>query len=31
MGNIFKLIYSFLSVNTVGGNEAAFAEMAVFV
>lgn len=31
MGNIFKLIYYFLSVNTVGGNEIAFAEVAVFV
>lgn len=29
MDNIFKLIYYFLSVNTVGGHEAAFAEVAV--
>lgn len=28
---IFKQIYYFLSVNTIGGDEAAFAEVALFV
>lgn len=31
MGNILKLIYYFLSVNTIGGNEATFAELALCI